>query len=53
MKLGSQWDSLPRPISDWLHKKETLDIQLLMTTTDSDSDSDWTEDDTYDAGILS
>ncbi|XP_062568422.1 uncharacterized protein LOC134230596 [Saccostrea cucullata] len=36
VRLGSQWDSLPRPISDWLHKKETLDIQLLMS---SDSDS--------------
>ncbi|XP_061173538.1 uncharacterized protein LOC133182704 [Saccostrea echinata] len=44
VRLGSQWDSLPRPISDWLHKKETLDIQLLMSS-DSDFYSDCLEDD--------
>lgn len=38
-RLGCQWESLPRSIYDWLHKKEGLDIQLLMWL-DSDSDSE-------------
>ncbi|XP_048776755.2 kelch domain-containing protein 2-like [Ostrea edulis] len=39
MQLGGQWDLLPRPFSDWLHRKEELDIQILMSS-DSSSDSD-------------
>lgn len=43
VRLGAQWDSLPRQFSDWLNRKEDLDIQLLMSTdtgSESHSDSD-------------
>lgn len=43
VRLGAQWDSLPRQFSDWLNRKEDLDIQLLMspdTGSESHSDSD-------------
>lgn len=43
VRLGAQWDSLPRQFCDWLNRKEDLDIQLLMSTdtgSESHSDSD-------------
>lgn len=43
VRLGSEWESLPRPIFDWLNKKEDLDLRLLLWTgyqSDYDSDND-------------
>lgn len=43
VRLGSEWESLPRPIFDWLNKKEDLDLRLLLWTgyqSDYDSDDD-------------
>ncbi|XP_022321387.2 kelch domain-containing protein 1-like [Crassostrea virginica] len=41
VKLRNQWDSLPRPFSVWLRRKEELDLQVsLSTDTGSESPSD-------------
>lgn len=44
VRLGSEWESLPRPIFDWLNKKEDLDLRILMWT-DYQSDYDRDNDD--------
>ncbi|XP_062568309.1 kelch domain-containing protein 2-like [Saccostrea cucullata] len=47
--LGSEWDTLPRQFSDWLRRKEDLDIQILMSS-DSSSESDSDNDSTNQSG---
>lgn len=49
VRLGSEWESLPRPIFDWLNKKEDLDLRILMWTDyQSDYDRDNDDDDFED-----
>lgn len=44
VRLGSEWESLPRPIFDWLNTKEDLELQILMWTDNQYDNSEYDND---------